>query len=73
MYGLYEQFGDRVDFVLLDTTLEETREARYRFEMFRRSTYVLIDAEGNRLGMWIGPLDADAMAAEIKDLLASPD
>jgi len=63
--GLEETFSDSIDFFGLDTDLSETLDLREKYGLYRRTTYVLIDAEGNELGRWIGPLYKEWMEDEI--------
>lgn len=70
MDGLEETFGDRVDFFGLDTDLPETRELREKYGLNRRTTYILVDANNNELGRWIGPLYQEWIEDELDFALA---
>ena len=70
MDGLEETFGDRVDFFGLDTDLPETRELREKYVLTRRNTYVLVDADGNEIGRWVGPLYQEWIEDELDFALA---
>ena len=69
MYRLKEQYGDRVDFFDLDVDKQETQAVRAQFGLVRRTQYALIDAEGNVLMSWAGPLDQAAIFADMEALL----
>lgn len=64
-------FKDRVDFVYLNIDIPETLEARQRFDIVARTQYVLIDAQGNPIKKWFGPLDEDVIKAAIDEFLAA--
>jgi hypothetical protein len=68
--GLEETFGDRVDFFGLDTDLPETRALREKYGLSRRTTYILVDANNNELGRWIGPLYQEWIEDELDFALA---
>lgn len=67
--GLEETFSDRVDFFVLDVDVPESRPYFDQFAIRSRSTYVLIDAEGNELGRWAGPLNEAAVTAQMNNWL----
>ncbi len=64
-------FKDRVDFVYLNIDIPETLGARQRFDIVARTQYVLIDAQGNPIQKWFGPLDEDDVKAALDEFLAS--
>ncbi len=70
MNGLKAQFGDKIDFIALNIDIPETEPYRERFDMVQRSTYVLIDAQGNIIQRWYGYLDEPTMTAYLQDYLA---
>lgn len=41
-----------------------------QFFIRSRSTYVLLDANGNELTRWFGPLDETAVVTELNNILA---
>jgi len=71
VHRLAEVFKDRVDFVYLNIDRPDTLEARQRFDIVARTQYVLIDAQGNTIKKWFGPLDEEAVKAAIDEFLAS--
>lgn len=73
MNRLHRRFGDKVDFFQLDINDESNEDARFRYQLYRRSQYALLDKDGNILAMWIGPLYEEAMTGEIEGLLADLD
>ena len=70
MNRLQQHFSDRVDFFHIDSDRSDTQEVRRQFNIRRRSTYVLIDAGGNVLRTWMGPLREDKVLSEIEETLA---
>lgn len=71
MNGLEEKYRDQIDFFGLDVDLPETRALREKYGLNRRSTYILIDAEGNEIGWWIGPLYQEWVEEEIDFALST--
>ena len=69
MDRLEQQFEGQVDFFHLDVDLPETREVRHTYGLTRRSQYALVDAEGNVIQTWIGPLNEAAVLADIEQFL----
>ena len=63
-------YSDQIDFVHIDWDDSGTPEIARRFGVLRRSTYVLIDADGNVLWTWIGPLTQAEVTAKIDEILA---
>jgi hypothetical protein len=68
---LEEQFSDQIDFFVLDVDKPESDPYFDEYAIRSRSTYVLLDENGNELRRWIGPLLGDAVAAEIEEILMS--
>ena len=69
MYRLQDAYSDRVDFFHLDVDKAETKAVRDQFGLVRRSQYALIDAEGNVIKTWAGPLNEEAIFTDIEMLL----
>ncbi len=69
MDGLEETFGEQIEFVALDIDLPETEEERHKYGLFKRSTYVLVDENGEMLRLWVGPLDAENMEGQVASML----
>lgn len=70
MYRLTAEFGDRVDFIHLNIDVDNTRPVRERFGIVQRSNYVLIDAAGQEVQRWFGPLDEATVAQFLRDYLS---
>ncbi len=70
MDGLQAQFGDRIDFIGLNIDVAETLPVREQFDMVQRSTYTLIDAQGNVVQRWYGYLDQEVMTQFFNEYLA---
>ena len=71
MNGLEKTFEDRVDFVHLDVDVPEEFAVSEEYEMYRRSQYTLIDADGTIVKTWFGLLKEDQMTAELEAALAT--
>lgn len=71
MNGLEQRFSEQVDFFVLDVDLPDTAVYMDQYAIRGRSTYVLLDPEGNELGRWAGPLNEAGVAAQMENLLAS--
>jgi hypothetical protein len=67
--GLAQQYGDRIDFILLDIDQPETLPARQRFNLVQRSQYALIDTQGSVVQRWFGPLNQAEVETFLRDYL----
>lgn len=56
MYGLQDEYADRVDFVHLNVDDDEQMGIAAEYGVVRRSTYVLTASDGTIVRTWIGPL-----------------
>jgi hypothetical protein len=63
-------YSEQIDFIHIDWDDPGTAEIAKRFGVLRRSTYVLIDADGNIVWTWIGPLTQAAVTGKIDEILA---
>ena len=70
MNRLEQTFSDRVDFFVLDVDNPQSDAYMQQFFIRSRSTYVLLDANGNELTRWFGPLDETAVVTELNNILA---
>jgi hypothetical protein len=70
--GLEQQFADQIDFIHLNIDIPAERDAASSLNMTRRSTYYLLDASGNVLNTWIGPLPSEQAAQAFAAALAAP-
>ncbi|KAA3664714.1 MAG: hypothetical protein DWQ04_04285 [Chloroflexi bacterium] len=71
MHRLEEQFSGRVEFFVLDVDKPESRPYFEEYAIRSRSTYVLLDGNGNELKRWVGPLSGDSVAVEMNEILQS--
>ena len=69
MHRLEQQFSGQVDFIHLDIDRAETKPILQKFDVRRRSTYLLIDANGEILKAWTGYLDEATLQTEIEEIL----
>lgn len=69
MNGLEERFSAQVDFFVLDVDEPETAAYMEQYLIRNRSTYVLLDGNGEELGRWAGPLNEAGVAAQMERLL----
>ncbi len=60
-----------MDFFQLDINDQSNEDARFQYQLYRRSQYALIDQDGTILQMWIGPLYEETMIGEIEAVLAT--
>jgi hypothetical protein len=68
--GLKDEFAGQIDFFDLDVDMAETAAVRQEFGFTGRSQYALLDAEGNVVRRWFGPLQ-ETMAKEVAAVLRS--
>ncbi|MCS6835840.1 MAG: hypothetical protein NZ750_07465 [Anaerolineae bacterium] len=72
MNGLQAQFGDRIDFVLLDIDKSETLPLRQKFGLVQRANYALVAPDGETVvRRWFGLLDEQELASYLSNYLAS--
>jgi len=70
VYRIFEEYSDQVEFIHLDFDQPEQQQAARDLDMRSRSTYVLLDGEGNVVRQWIGPIQEGTMLAQMEALLA---
>jgi hypothetical protein len=68
---LEDAFGERVDFFHLNIDTPDELDMAHQYEMWRRSQYTLIDADGTIVKSWFGYLNEDRMTAELEEALAT--
>ena len=68
---LEANFGERVDFFHLNIDTADEMAVAQSYEMWRRSQYTLIDADGTIVKTWFGYLDEEQMTAELEAELAA--
>ena len=71
MDRLEGDFSVDVDFFILDIDKAESRQYLDEYAIRTRSTYVLLNAAGEEVMRWSGPLNGDQVAAEITAFLTS--
>ncbi len=71
MYRLQKRFAEQIDFINLNVDNPAVKATRLSFGMRNRSHYVLIDADQNIVAQWFGPIEDEAMVADIEEALAS--
>ena len=73
MDRLEREFGNEVDFFVLDIDFPDSRAYLDQYAIRIRSTYVLLNAAGEEVMRWSGPLNGDQVTAEIANYLANDD
>jgi hypothetical protein len=68
---LERDFSGEIEFIVLDVDLAESRLYMDEYAIRTRSTYVLLNASGEEVMRWSGPLDGDQVAAELTEFLES--
>lgn len=71
MNRLEREFGDEIEFFVLNVDIVEARRYMDEYAIRSRSTYVLLNGAGEEVMRWSGPLDGDQVAAELSEFLAS--
>lgn len=70
MNRLEREFNQQADFFHFNIDRREFDAIREQLGLFRRSTYILLDPDGNEIRTWIGPLEEQAMINQMTELLA---
>ena len=70
MNRINDQYSGDIDVFYLDVDDPSTSEIVQPFGVRARSTYVLLDANGERVTFWSGPLNEQTVQASIDALLA---
>ncbi|MEZ4589557.1 MAG: hypothetical protein R3D55_00210 [Chloroflexota bacterium] len=70
MDRLEREFGDKIEFIVLNVDLAEARRYMDTYAIRSRSTYVLLNGAGEEVMRWSGPLDGDQVAAELAQFLS---
>jgi hypothetical protein len=63
VHGLEDQYGDRMAFSYLDIDDPATTEFRSTLGFRYQPEFYLLDAQGNLIQKWIGPVQAPELAA----------
>lgn len=69
MDRLTDQFGDQIEFVILDFDVEETQSIRRQYGITGQAQYLLVDAAGEVQHRWYGVLDEATVSAVLTELL----
>ncbi len=73
MNRLEEQFGDVIEFVVVDWDDKTLDAFRDRYGITRRTQYVLVDANDHVVNRWFGPLNEDVVEADMQAFVESLD
>ena len=68
--GLENEYGDRIEFVYLNIDDPETTAAKEKYGYRVQPHFFLVDAEGEVVGEWLGPVSRDAFVSAFQDVLA---
>lgn len=71
VHGLEAEFWAQVDFIYIDHTKDAAEPVMARFNAYQRPYFLLLDAEGNEIGRWVGTQDAETLRAAIQAHLDS--
>ncbi|WP_420631402.1 hypothetical protein [Candidatus Leptofilum sp.] len=69
MDRLERDFSAEIDFFLLDVDIADSRLYMDEYAIRTRSTYVLLNAAGEEVMRWNGPLDGNQVTADIISFL----
>ncbi|MEL6151629.1 MAG: hypothetical protein AAFV33_24620 [Chloroflexota bacterium] len=71
MDRLEAAYGDDIQFILLDIDDPNSLPLREQYNIVQRTRYVLVDASGETVQFWIGPLNLTTIDADIEAWLAT--
>lgn len=71
MDRLERDFSAEIDFFVLDVDFHDSRTYLDEYAIRARSTYVLLNGAGEEVMRWAGPLNGNAVAADIEAFLAT--
>ena len=69
MDRLKQDFGNEIEFFVLNVDFPEGRQAMDTYGIRSRSTYVLLNSAGEEVMRWSGPLAEEQVAAELAAFL----
>lgn len=72
MNGLQAQFGEQIEFIVLNIDDPATLPLRQQYNMVQRTNYVLVNARGEVVQRWFGALNEDEVARALREFLANP-
>lgn len=73
MNRLEQEFSDEIDFFVLNVDFPDAQAAMTTYGIRSRTTYVLLNANGEEVTRWSGPLAEDQVAAELAAFLETTD
>lgn len=71
MDRLKQDFGNEIEFFVLNVDFPDARQAMDTFGIRSRSTYVLLNGAGEEVMRWSGPLEGEQVTAELAAFLES--
>ncbi len=71
MYELRQEYGDDIDFVLLDIDDPETMDAQRQYGFRVQPYFVLVDADGEVVSQWLGYNSPNVFEEAFAELLGS--
>ncbi|MCA9947206.1 MAG: hypothetical protein KC449_27190 [Anaerolineales bacterium] len=71
MDRLEREFEGEIEFFVLNVDLAIARRYMDEYAIRSRSTYVLLDGNGEEVTRWSGPLDEDQVSAQLAAFLES--
>jgi hypothetical protein len=71
VHGLERQYGERVDFVYLDVAVPKNADAKVRLGFRATPHFILLTADGRRLGEWQGVIDGKVLEAGLRSAMAA--
>ena len=60
-----DDFDTELDFIALNIDDAGSMPARQQYDIVSRSQYILLDASGQEVLRWVGPLNANQVIADI--------
>jgi thioredoxin-like negative regulator of GroEL len=69
VHGLEAEYGEQIAFVYLNIDDPATEAAKQRFGYRVQPHFFLVDAQGNVVEEWLGPVHEDAFRAAFASLL----
>ena len=68
--GLESEYGERIDFVYLNIDDPETAAAKEKYGYRVQPHFFLVDAGGEVIQEWLGPVSREAFAGAFEEVLA---
>ena len=70
MHGLATEYSDRINFTYLDIDDPENDQFKTALEYRYQPHFFLLDAEGNKIREWLGPVKRDELVAAFEESLS---